>query len=318
MSVFYLKIIALISMLIDHTSAILMSNGIIPYKFETILRGIGRMAFPIYAFLIVNGWKYTKYKLKYFFNMLLFACISHIPFTLAFDFINQYRSRLDLSEEIKNIWFINLQNFKFTDFYTLVIQILFIFFILYCFLKIITHKENIKKNYKYILIIAFFIPIINLRINYIQISGQSLNVFYTLAFGIYAMYCYDKFIPITKRHFSEYIILLPFIMPIMFLHMDYGIIGILFILILYIENTQLKKVIVIFIWGIILYLQVDTKPIIRIYHWEWVFFVLVASICIYFYNGKRGVKLKYIFYWFYPIHLFILGLFSIFYSFFII
>ena len=54
-----LKIIACISMFIDHAGVILFPNIL-------ELRIIGRIAFPIFAFMIAEGCKYTKNKLRYF------------------------------------------------------------------------------------------------------------------------------------------------------------------------------------------------------------------------------------------------------------
>ena len=59
-----LKIFACICMLIDHIGYILLPNII-------ILRIIGRIAFPIFAYMIAEGCKYTRNKLKYF--ILIFA-----------------------------------------------------------------------------------------------------------------------------------------------------------------------------------------------------------------------------------------------------
>ena len=53
-----LKIIAAISMLLDHI-------GLIIYPSNVIFRILGRIAFPIYAFLIAEGCKHTKNKKKY-------------------------------------------------------------------------------------------------------------------------------------------------------------------------------------------------------------------------------------------------------------
>lgn len=78
-----LKIIAIISMLIDHTAAVLVS----PYDFSMlyiIMRLIGRLAFPIFCFLLVEGMYYTSNAKKYLFQLGLFAIISEIPFDLAF------------------------------------------------------------------------------------------------------------------------------------------------------------------------------------------------------------------------------------------
>lgn len=72
-----LKIIACISMFIDHIGAVLFPNLI-------ILRMIGRIAFPIFAFLIARGYFYTKNVNKYLIRLLIFAFISEMPFDLVF------------------------------------------------------------------------------------------------------------------------------------------------------------------------------------------------------------------------------------------
>ncbi len=77
MNVFMLKIIALASMIIDHYGAIFQSN-------IEIYRIIGRIAFPIYCFLLVEGYTHTGNLKKYAIRLLIFGLISEIPFDLAF------------------------------------------------------------------------------------------------------------------------------------------------------------------------------------------------------------------------------------------
>lgn len=74
---FTLKCIAMACMLIDHTGAVLFPQ----YR---ILRIIGRLAFPIYCFLLVEGAMHTRDIRKYELRLLGFALISEIPFDLAF------------------------------------------------------------------------------------------------------------------------------------------------------------------------------------------------------------------------------------------
>lgn len=88
-----LKLIALISMLIDHTASVLLRNmnfanvsyisiGSTGITLYWICRLIGRIAFPIYAFLITEGYLKTHNKKKYGLSLLLFAVISEIPWNL--------------------------------------------------------------------------------------------------------------------------------------------------------------------------------------------------------------------------------------------
>ena len=66
-----LKIIAVISMLIDHIGAILFPDII-------IFRIIGRLAFPIFAFLISEGCRYTSNKKRYFLIMVILGVLFQI------------------------------------------------------------------------------------------------------------------------------------------------------------------------------------------------------------------------------------------------
>ncbi len=77
MSTFWLKIIAITTMAIDHMGAIFFPQYI-------FLRIIGRIAFPLFAFLLVEGMVRTKSLEKYMLRMLLFAVITELPFDLAF------------------------------------------------------------------------------------------------------------------------------------------------------------------------------------------------------------------------------------------
>lgn len=95
-----LKMIALVTMFIDHTAAVVLGRALMQmgtggfvtegnyafwYEIYNIMRYIGRMAFPIYCFLLVEGFHHTKNLKKYILRLFLFALISEIPFDLAFN-----------------------------------------------------------------------------------------------------------------------------------------------------------------------------------------------------------------------------------------
>ncbi len=234
-----LKIIALVTMLIDHTGAVVLwrviltlSNGGTVFdgrwqpEIGTLLdiynamRLIGRIAFPIYCFLLVEGFQRTRNRWKYALRLFLFALASEIPFDLALS-----GSAVDFSYQ--NVFF------------TLLLGLLAMIFsdaaIKWC-LRI----QN---------------PV------WSRAAGWLLSGAVTAAMALVA-----------------YV-----------LHTDYQAIGVACIMVLYwFRGNKWGQAMA----GAISFLWESTAPL--------------AFITILCYNGKRGVKLKYVFYLFYPLHLLVL------------
>lgn len=84
-----LKLIAIVTMLIDHIGITLLGKAYLLSNSDSMLmlyksfRFIGRIAFPIFCFLLVEGFFHTHNKQKYFLRLFGFACISEVPFDLA-------------------------------------------------------------------------------------------------------------------------------------------------------------------------------------------------------------------------------------------
>lgn len=88
-----LKLIAVLAMAIDHSAVILatvlpqmgvplftlLGRSITVYY---IMRKIGRLAFPLFCYLIAEGYSHTRKPLVYMLRLALFAVISEIPFNL--------------------------------------------------------------------------------------------------------------------------------------------------------------------------------------------------------------------------------------------
>lgn len=224
-----LKIIAIVTMFIDHCGAAILERMMVTggtftwqhfetmRKADTILRYIGRVSFPIFCFLLVEGFLHTRSRLKYAGSLLVLAIISEIPFDLAF------RGKLcDLG----------YQNVAFT---------LLIGLFVMCVFSFIEKQENIAIYMKYVLYIGSLL----------------------LGMGIAEL-----------------------------MKTDYAAIGVFCIMVLYItRNNKVYQTIA----GCATFLWETTAPL--------------AFIPIWFYNGKRGLSLKYTFYLFYPVHLFVLYIF---------
>lgn len=102
---FQLKLVAVISMFVDHIGAVLLEKGLLPqisdavlagnstsflpadyqfwYNMDILLRCIGRLSFPLFCFLLVEGFQHTGNVKKYALRLGIFALLSEIPFDLA-------------------------------------------------------------------------------------------------------------------------------------------------------------------------------------------------------------------------------------------
>ena len=75
LSSFVLRLIALVCMCVDHA-------GLALFPSAGAFRCVGRLAFPLYCFLLTQGFAHTRDIRAYARRLLLLACVSEIPFDL--------------------------------------------------------------------------------------------------------------------------------------------------------------------------------------------------------------------------------------------
>ncbi len=228
MTSFVLKIIAMFSMFCDH-----FSDASIGYI--SILNYIGRIAFPIFAFQISEGYLHTKNLKKYIIRLMIFALISEIPFYL---FVDKY------------------------------------------------------------------------------LSNPGLNVMCTLLLGLVCIVIYDSFSKWKNEKLSfkflglelkQYIALF-LVICIAFLgdlvSVDYGFWGIIVIFTFYFFRDNKLKMLFSFI--ILCFIKYGITIYTHGFYLQYVFLglsTMLSSVFIGLYNGKQGLKVKYLLYLFYPVHL---------------
>ncbi len=78
MSIFWIKIIAMVTMLIDHV------GSFAPFEGWEYWRMIGRVSFPLYAFMLAQGFLHTRGRWKYLARMAVLAVITQPVYTYCF------------------------------------------------------------------------------------------------------------------------------------------------------------------------------------------------------------------------------------------
>ncbi len=232
-----LKLIAVVTMLIDHIGAVIleplmMQGGYVGlvgydpmlYEVNMFLRMvIGRMAFPIFCFLLVEGFVRTSNVFRYGLRLLLFALVSEVAFDLA----------------LNGVWL-----------------------------------ESGYQNVMFTLLAGLLVMIVCSRL-----EEQKWNHLLTVA--------------------AEVVVLLVGMALADVLRTDYGGYGVLCIASLYFfrkdRRQQLLAGSVAFVAGdMLLYGSLSEL------------LAPLGFVAASYYDGRRGLKLKYLFYAFYPAHLLVL------------
>ncbi len=165
-----LKLIALITMFIDHI-------GYIIYPEYRFFRIIGRISFPIFAFALANGFRYTSNRKKYAFRLFIFAIISQFPYMLF-----SYNSHGKINFIAFNVMFLLLYGLLVLKIWTVLIESI----------KKYNENKNLIDIIKFIITIPIFILLIFLP-RIFSIIFTNVNVFniklgnFMLSYGTYGV-----------------------------------------------------------------------------------------------------------------------------------
>ncbi len=232
-----LKIIAAVTMLIDHIGYILLPQ----YRF---LRIIGRLAMPIFAFMIAEGCKYTKNKKRYLFTIAALAFIYQV------------------------VYYLYDGTTKMCILVTFSLSIIMIYALQYFYKMFFAKDASLLKK-------AFAALVFLATVAGTYIFVNRFNVDYNLYGCLLPVFAATVNIPDTAPKFFKRFNCIPvsvFMLGIGLLYLCYKLGG---------------------IGGLQTY-------------------SLLSIPILFLYSGKRGkYKMKYFFYIFYPVHLFILELISV-------
>lgn len=190
-----LKYIAFASMLIDHVNKALIYpnlNGGLLLKISNIFDILGRIAFPLFAFFLVEGFFNTKNRKNYLLHLLIFGVISEIPFdmfTSGTFFNTRFNNVLfSLALSLITIWIIDILKVKFKN---LSVTIWYLSsFVIVAIMCLIAMLLSVDYDYHailivYILYVFYQKPLLSTTIGYISIIKE---VWAFLGFGLILTY----------------------------------------------------------------------------------------------------------------------------------
>lgn len=146
----FIKLIAIITMTIDHIGCVFFPNYI-------ILRIIGRIAFPLYVYCMMIGYFNTKSLSKYILRLFVIGLISQIPYSLLF---NAYRPNVMFTLIAVLLFYYSLDKKKWwiIPFLVLIPFLMsFEYAIIYLFLVPIFYYCRNNSTYLCILFILFYL-----------------------------------------------------------------------------------------------------------------------------------------------------------------
>ena len=270
MSSMALKITACVLMAIDHIGLVF---GIEPF------RVIGRAGFPIFAFLIADGWARTHDRWTYFLRICLVAVLSQVPYCMMCNYASGYGLGLMPS------WF----------FLIAAGALLVGFFCL---------SEKKPKPWWVLLIIMAVLPGFSFGFvangYLVSVLGHQTNVLYTFAVSMCFLYLMDTF----KEQTSAKKVLYFMLGALVFIGYagtcDYSIFGVILVCGIYFMRDRKPwcTMLLMGLWCMMIYYLQDSVPYI-------ISGLFGCSLCWMYDAGKGAApkKMRRAFYLFYPVHM---------------
>lgn len=264
-------------MTIDHAGA-LLSVFYGETKVITGMHYIGRLSYPIYIYLIYNGLLHTKDKYKYFRNLCLVGFLSQIPYSLLFESRNYTAGDTPFL-----VNFPDLQMLVVCGFFSLILIIYF-------------HSKMALLASSTLLLGCIYVAYKGYTL-----CTPRLNVMFGLAGAVTFSIAYDYF---KKKKYTVAVMIFLYALMLL-INADYYFANIIIVamLLLLPIPEKIKRVIPAIVMGIE-YVFVYEMP-------YYVTAMIIVCIPLLLYNGKKGKNAKWVFYYYYPVHLAILSMIMI-------
>lgn len=284
MTVFSLKLLAVLSMICDHLGFWLSMQGLINDSVCTLMRSAGRLAFPLFCFLIANGYEHSSDKKRYLTRLIGFAALSQLPFTLVFTANNYFASPGALSFTAPSLLNIAL-----------------------CIaLGLLWHNFVAADKTALLPPIALLLGLSTLKLGEAYLLRPDMNVFYTLAAALAVICVLDGFRASSpsRAHYGRALALVVALLVIGS-KADYGLDGMLLIVLLWLFRAEkTKQLIMLILWCLLHYPPWAGAT-------SYFICAAFAALPIFFYNGRLGKAMKTAFYLVYPLHLSVLGIITL-------
>ena len=287
MSAFVLKLIAVASMLIDHAAYSLFLAGVFTGRGYVYMRAVGRIAFPIFAYMIVNGFEKTHDVRRYFSRLALFAVISQPVYRLAFTAANYGAQALTGGGITLSLTAANITA------PCLAALIAAAYLIFAC-------RGRVELSLLWVCA-ALVLPYVRLEVFGVTLLGGKLNVFYTLAIGLALIAALDA-LRRARGGKGELLCALMLLLAALAAALllqktaDYGWMGLALCAALYLARSRrVYQAGVIVLWCVCEYAVMQSS-------WFFALYAMLAAVPVLLYSGRLGARMRG-FYLVYPVHL---------------